>query len=177
MGGLEWRPLHLLGSFLHCRLFLVSRGGANEPLSPFYLPDSSPTYFHFCLLVFCFRSVTRSLELSSRTSRGFICLLFAFFRYLRYYSYSFVLFCVLTEPSVTCVSRDPTTSPFHLCTTNTKEGHSASLPALLPLLSRSVKQMPSLPDLWNADSSVQVAHEVQENGISTSPVRCLLCAH
>jgi hypothetical protein len=45
--GLEWHPLHLLGFFLHRRVFLVSSGGAIGPLSPFYLPDSSPTYFHF----------------------------------------------------------------------------------------------------------------------------------
>jgi hypothetical protein len=83
----------------------------NRTFVAFYLPDSSPTYFHFCLRVFCFRSVTRSLELSSRTHGGFICLRLAFFRNLRFYSYLFVLFCVSDNPS--CPSSVMPLLPLH----------------------------------------------------------------
>jgi hypothetical protein len=121
-----WGPSFIVVSFF-CRVEV-------EPnlLSPFYLSDSSPTYFYSCLLVFCSRSFTRSLELSSRTHRGFICPLFAFFRNLKSYSYSFVSFCVSAHPlfSFSLTLLVPLLSTLY----HERQGMSLSFPVLLRLL-------------------------------------------
>jgi hypothetical protein len=138
----------------------------------FVLPDSCPTHFHFCLLVFCLRSFTRSLELSSQTHGGFIYLLLAFFRNLRSYFYLFVLFGVSAHLLF----------PF-------------SLTLLVPLLSTPVPRTPrNVAHLSHSPTSpsnrchlfsiagtpiprFRSLTSCKENGISTSPLGRFLCAH